>query len=386
MTLPLTGIRVVELTTMITGPLAGMMLADLGASVVKIENPERGDPFRSFRGGLYGGHFIAYNRNKKSVTLDLRSPDGLESFLALIRGSDVLIDNFRTGVLDRLGLSSERLMKENPRLIHASITGFGARGPYCNRPAYDAVAQALSGLSSLFLDPASPQVQGPTLSDNITGIYTAYAVLAALFERVQTGKGRRIETNMLEASVAFAPDAFVNFKRYGIKGAPTTRAAVSQSYAFRCRDGRLIAVHLSSQPKFWEGLLNATGRVDLASNELFSTREKRIANYQALGEELSKVFAARPQEEWTRLLDTNDVPFAPVLDIEEVMSDPQIEELGTFYKVTHPAEGEVWGIHPPFFFDGERLGRVSPPPTLGEHTDEVIGDLDAKERAMGKPG
>ena len=254
MSLPLTGVRVVELTTMITGPLAGMMLADLGASVIKVENPDRGDPFRSFRGGLYGGHFLAYNRNKKSVVLDLRSESGLKSFLALIRRSDVLIDNFRTGVLDRLGLSSERLMKENPRLIHASITGFGTVGPYRNRPAYDAVAQALSGMSSLFLDPESPQVVGPTLSDNITGMYTAYAVLAALFERVRTGKGRRIETSMLESTVAFAPDAFVNFKRYGVKGDPATRAAVSQSYAFRCKDGRLIAVHLSSQscsPKFW---------------------------------------------------------------------------------------------------------------------------------------
>jgi crotonobetainyl-CoA:carnitine CoA-transferase CaiB-like acyl-CoA transferase len=385
MSLPLTGIRVVELTTMITGPLAGMMLADLGASVIKVENPERGDPFRSFRGGLYGGHFIAYNRNKQSVALDLRSAEGLKSFLALIRRSDVLIDNFRAGVLDRLGLSSERLMKENPRLIHASITGFGATGPYRDRPAYDAVAQALGGMSSLFLDPEQPQVQGPTLSDNVTGFYTAYAVLAALFERVQTGKGRRIETSMLESTIAFAPDAFVNFKRHGIKGAPTTRAAVSQSYAFRCGDGRLIAVHLSSQPKFWEGLLKAIDRADLASSDLFSTREKRIANYHALGEELSKVFATRRQEEWGALLDQNDVPFAPVLNIEEVMSDPQIQELGTFYQVNHPTEGEVWGIHPPLLFDGERLGRVSAPPTLGEHTKEVIDELKREDDAARDP-
>src|SRR5580658_7220961 len=200
MSLPLTGIRVVELSTMITGPLAGMLLADLGASVIKIENPERGDPFRSFRGGLYGGHFLAYNRNKQSITLDLRTPDGQKVFLALIRRSDVLIDNFRAGVLDRLGISSEKLMKENTRLIHVSITGFGSHGPYRNRPAYDAVAQALSGLSSQFLNPDAPRVQGPTLSDNVTGFYVAYAVLAALFERVRTGKGRRIESSMLEST------------------------------------------------------------------------------------------------------------------------------------------------------------------------------------------
>jgi crotonobetainyl-CoA:carnitine CoA-transferase CaiB-like acyl-CoA transferase len=379
MSLPLTGIRVVELSTMITGPLAGMLLADLGASVIKIENPERGDPFRSFRGGLYGGHFLAYNRNKQSITLDLRTPDGQKVFLALIRRSDVLIDNFRAGVLDRLGISSEKLMKENTRLIHASITGFGSHGPYRNRPAYDAVAQALSGLSSQFLNPDAPRVQGPTLSDNVTGFYVAYAVLAALFERVRTGKGRRIESSMLESTIAFAPDAFVNFKQYGAKGSPTARAAVSQSYAFRCEDGGLIAVHLSSQQKFWESLLKAIGRTDLASHELFATREKRIANYKALGEELSKVFAVRSRREWERLLENDDVPFAPVLDVEQVMLDPQVQELGTFYHVHHPTEGEVWGIHPPLLFDGERLGRISPPPTLGEHTADITREIEAEE-------
>jgi len=178
---PLAGVQVLELTTMITGPLAGMLLADMGASVIKIENPDRGDPFRSFRGGLYGGHFLAYNRNKKSLALDLRSEDGKRILLDLIRRSDVLIDNFRHGVLDRLGATNEVLIRENPRLIHASITGFGSAKPYRNRPAYDAVAQALSGLASQFLDPQQPQVQGPTLSDNITGFYAAYAILSALY-------------------------------------------------------------------------------------------------------------------------------------------------------------------------------------------------------------
>lgn len=377
MSSPLAGIRVIELTTMITGPLAGMLLADLGASVIKIENPDKGDPFRSFRGGNYGGHFLSYNRNKRSLALDIRSTEGQETLLKLVQRSDVLIDNFRAGVLDRLGLSSERLMKENPSLIHASITGFSARGPYRNRPAYDAVAQALSGVSSQFLDPEAPQVTGPTLSDNITGFYTANAILGALFERTITGAGKRIETSMLEATVAFTPDAFVNFKRHGIKGGPKTRAATSQSYAFRCRDGKLIAVHLSSQPKFWEGLLEAIERTDLATHEAFSTREARISNYTQLSAELARTFALRPREEWSSRLERSDVPYAPVLDVEEVMEDPQICELGTFYRVEHPTEGEVWGIHPPFLFDGKRVGTIVAPPTLGEHNEEILKELDA---------
>lgn len=369
----------IELTTMITGPLAGMLLADLGASVIKIENPDRGDPFRSHRGGIYGGHFLSYNRNKRSVALDLRSPSGQETLLKLMRRSDVLIDNFRTGVLDRLGLSSERLRRENPRLIHASITGFGAKGPYRNRPAYDAVAQALSGVSAQFLDADAPQVTGPTLSDNITGFYTANAILGALYEREKTGRGRRIETSMLESTIAFAPDAFVNFKRHGIKGGPTTRAATSQSYAFRCKDGKLIAVHLSSQSKFWEGLLEALERKDLATNPLFSAREGRIANYKILGEELAKAFFGRTRDEWALRLEKSDVPYAPVLDVEEVMADEQVKELGTFYKVQHPSEGDVWGIQPPSLFDGERLGAMTPPPVLGEHTEEVLKNLAVED-------
>src|SRR5688572_16970515 len=213
-------VRVIELTTMITGPLAGMLLDDLGASVVKIENPDGGDPFRYFRGGLYSGHFIAYNRNKRSLSLDLRSPRGKEILLDLVKRADVLIDNFRHGVLDRLSFSDDSLREANPRLIHASITGFGRDGPYANRPSYDAVAQSLSGVLSQFVDPQSPQVGGPTLSDNITGFYCAYGILGALHERERTGKGRRIETSMLEATIAFAPDAFVNHKRYGVPVGP----------------------------------------------------------------------------------------------------------------------------------------------------------------------
>ena len=276
----LDGVRVIELTTMITGPLAGMLLADLGASVIKIENPEGGDPFRYFRGGNYSGHFIAYNRNKRSLTLDLRSPRGKEILLDLIKQADVLIDNFRHGVLDRLGFSDESARPDaNPKLIHASITGFGRDGPYANRPSYDAVAQSLSGVLSQFVDPQSPQAGGPTLSDNITGFYAAYGILGALHERERTGKGRRIETSMLEATIAFAPDAFINHKRYGTTVGPLTRVSASQSYVFRCEDGRLIAIHLSSQPKFWEGLLAALERNDLATDARFDSREKRIENY-----------------------------------------------------------------------------------------------------------
>ena len=371
----LDSVRVLELTTMITGPLAGMLLADLGASVIKIENREGGDPFRYFRGDLYGSHFIAYNRNKRSLTLDLRSPKGKEILLELVRRTDVLIDNFRPGVLARLGFPDGVLRETNPRLIHASITGFGPDGPYKDRPSYDAVAQSLSGVLSQFVEPENPRVGGPTLSDNVSGFYAAYGILGALYERERTGKGRRIETSMLEATIAFAPDAFISHKRYGTKVGPLTRVSASQSYALRCSDGRLIAIHLSSQLKFWEGLLAATERTDLATQPEFDTREKRIANYKALSAELAKTFAAKPRAEWAQRLEAQDVPYAPVHNVEEVIEDPQVKHLGTFYQVQHPQQGEVWGVYPPLRIDGERPAMMRPPPVLGENADEILAEL-----------
>ncbi|MGE0748215.1 MAG: CaiB/BaiF CoA transferase family protein, partial [Rhodospirillales bacterium] len=273
---PLSGINVVELTVMITGPLAGMMMADLGANVVKVENPKGGDMFRYFRSGLYSANYCAYNRNKRSVTANLQTPEGREIVLKLAEKADVLLQNFRPGVLERLGLSLETLRQRNPKLIYASITGFGPTGPYKDRPAFDAVAQAVGGTSSLFVDPEKPQLTGPTISDNLTGIYCCYGVLGALLERERTGVARTIEVNMLESTIAFSPDPYANMLGNGIKPNPTSRVAASQSYSMRCADGKLLAVHLSSPEKFWQGVQVAFDRKDLGTDPRFATRVARI--------------------------------------------------------------------------------------------------------------
>jgi len=371
----LEGVRIVELTTMITGPLAGQLLADLGASVIKVESREKGDPFRNYHGGLYSGHFIAYNRNKRSLTLDLRSDRGKEIVLALLKRADVLIDNFRPGVLDRLGLSAATLSAANPRLICASITGFGDDGPYRDRPSYDAVAQALSGVLSQFVDPQAPQPSGPTLADNISGQYLAYGILAALFERERTGKARRVTTNMLEATMAFAPDAFIIHKRLGIDIGPLSRVGTSQSYAFRCADGGLIAIHLSNQPKFWEGLIAAVERPDIPADPRFADRENRIRNYRELAAELAKAFATQPRAVWEERLEREDVPYAPVLKAGEVFDDPQVRHRGSFLRLEHPQEGEMFVVAPPLLFDGARPGPIVSPPAVGEHSEEILREL-----------
>jgi crotonobetainyl-CoA:carnitine CoA-transferase CaiB-like acyl-CoA transferase len=379
MTEVLKGVRVVELGTMITAPLASMMLADLGAEVIKVEHPDSGDPFRSFRGGLYSPHFVAYNRGKRSIKLDLRNDAGRKILLKLLARADVLIENYRAGVMERLGLPPGVLTAANARLIHCSITGFGSTGPYSARPAYDSVGLALSGIASLLLDPDQPQASGPTIPDNATGMYACTGILGALYERARTGKGRRVEVNMLEAAISFIPDPFANHTQMGIANDPLTRVASSHSFAFRCADGRLLAVHLSSQPKFWEGLLAALERPELADDERFKTRDLRIQNFAELTRIIGEIVAQKPRAEWMTLLETNDVPFAPVHNIPDVIDDPQVKHLETFRTLTHATEGAVTAIRRPVRIDGGRDGSDLPAPTLGQHTMTVLQELGYDE-------
>jgi formyl-CoA transferase len=377
----LKGVRVVELSTVITAPLTGLMLADLGADVIKVE-PPGGDPFRSFRGGQYSPNFVAYNRGKRSLKLDLRTGAGRSVLLALLARADVLLENYRPGIMAKLGLGEDVLKAANAKLIHCSITGFGETGPYSARPAYDNVAVALSGILSLQLDPLHPQSSGPTIADNATGMFAAYGILGALYERERTGRGRRVEVNMLEAGIAFIPDPFANYTRAGIMSDRLTRVAASQSFAFRCGGGKLLAVHLSSQPKFFEALVAALERPDLLGDERFATRDLRIKNFGVLTRILGEIIGTQPRAHWMNVLEANDVPFAPVNDLADVLDDPQVRHLHTFYRQHHPTEGEITAIHRPVLIDGVREEHALPAPTLGEHTDAVLAELGYDENKI----
>jgi crotonobetainyl-CoA:carnitine CoA-transferase CaiB-like acyl-CoA transferase len=211
---PLSGVRIVEQGTFITGPCAAMMLADLGADVIKVESPE-GDPYRAYQQGLYSPHFQAYNRNKRSIACDLKQAADRELFDRLIASADVYIQNFRPGTAERLGAGARRLRGLNPRLVYCSISGFGADGPYAERPSYDSVAQALSGFLSVVVDRERPRFLGPALADAITGIYAGYGILAALLERAGTGAGRLVEVSMFEAMAHFAVEPFAAYFALG---------------------------------------------------------------------------------------------------------------------------------------------------------------------------
>ncbi len=373
-------VRVVELGTYITGPAAGMHLADLGADVIKVERPGTGDPFRAFKGGLYSPHFQTYNRNKRSIALDTQAPGDLEVLRELVATADVFIQNFRPGVAEKLGVGEQDLRKIKPSLIYCAISGFGTSGPARDRPVYDSVAQAASGYLRLLTPPVKPRVIGPAIADAVTGQYAAMAVVAALLERTKTGKGRRVDISMLEAMAHFNLDSFTHYFSVGEVMGPLSRPVVSQSYTFECADGKWIAFHLSSPTKFWEGLLKATGQEQLQEDPRFCERLARIRHQDELIEHFTPVFKARPRAEWCRLLEEAEVPYAPAYDADEALEDPQAVHLHIKVSAEHPQMGTFTTVRPPYNFDGTPELDVLPPPMLDEHGPEIRAEI-ARRRA-----
>lgn len=377
---PLNDITVLEMGTFITGPAAGMLLADMGARVIKVERPDGGDPFRAYRGTLYAPHFQAYNRNKRSITLDTRQPEDLEAFDALIREADVFIQNFRPGVAERLGVSAERLQAINPRLVYCSISGFGRDGPDRDRPAFDTVAQAASGFLRLLVNPEHPRVVGPAIADALTGFYAAYGVISALYERARTGRGRLVETSMFEAMCHFNLDDFTHLLSAGEVMGPHSRPHVSQSYVFQCADRQWIALHMSSPPKFWENLAAALDQSDLLRRPEFESREARIAHYEQVVDLLQPLFAAHPRDWWMQRLASHEVPHSAVLDSSEVIDSPQARHLGIVVEADGP-QGRFRTIRSPVSFDGVRDDAVVAPPVLGQDNAEILNGIAAEQAA-----
>ncbi|MBU6166386.1 MAG: CoA transferase [Alphaproteobacteria bacterium] len=371
-TLPLAGVTVLEMGTFITGPCAGMLLADLGARVIKVEQPGSGDPFRAYKGTLYSPHFQTYNRNKQSITLDTRQADDLAAFDALLRDADVFIQNFRPGVAKKLGVDWERLHGLNPALVYASISGFGSSGPDADRPAFDTVAQAASGFLRLLVNPQHPRVVGPAIADAMTGFYTAQGVMAALFQRQATGRGRLVETSMFEAMAHFNLDDFTHYFAADQVMDAYSRPHVSQSYVFQCSDGLWLALHMSSPPKFWENLSLAVEQPGMLALPAFASRDARIAHYDDVVAHLAPIFATRPRGEWLARLRRAEVPSAAVATSAEVLADPQARHLGLEVSAPGP-HGEWRSIRSPLSFDGQRNLSVTAPPLLGQDNAAILG-------------
>jgi crotonobetainyl-CoA:carnitine CoA-transferase CaiB-like acyl-CoA transferase len=369
-------VTVVECATYVTGPYATALLADLGARVIKIEVPPAGDPYRYFAPGeYYSPNFAHLNRNKQSISLDLKAPEGKKICLDLARKADVFIENFRPGVAERLGLGYETLRALNPGLVYCSISAFGQTGPYATKPGFDTLGQAMSGLLGLLADPEEPKIMGVALSDYITGFSAAYGILVGLLARQTSGQGLRVETSLLQATLSFIGETAAGYFATGTIPNRIARVKNGHAFAVVARDDLPLAIHCSVPEKFWLGLLKATDRMDIAKDARFKTREDRRRNFEQLEKELTPTFATKDREQWLRLLEENDVPASPLYNMKEVLEDPQVLHLGITEETEHPKTGKNKFVGGPVHYEGLSVEKPGPPPLPGEHTDTILAEL-----------
>jgi formyl-CoA transferase len=369
-------ITVVECATFVTGPYAAALLADLGARVIKIESPPDGDPYRYFAPDPhFSFNFAHLNRNKESLVLDLKAAKGKQICLDLIEHADVFVENFRPGTAERLGLDYETLRTLNPRLVYCSISAFGQSGPYVDKPGFDTLGQAMSGLLSLLVDWDEPKVMGMAVSDYVTGLSAGYGVLGALLAREKSGAGSRVETSLLQATLSFIGETAAGAMRTGKVPDRMARVKNAHAFAFLCNDKLPLAIHCSVPEKFWLALLKAVDRMDLAEDPRFNTREHRREHYAALEQELARVFTSRPRADWLARLEAHDVPVAPIYNVAEVLTDPQVRHLGLTEQITHPKAGKLGFVGAPITYDGLPKTGSMPPPELGEQTLSILGEL-----------
>ena len=371
----LEGIKVLELGNFISGPYGAMLLADMGAEVIKVENPKGGDPFRGWDLGGDEPNFWAYNRGKRSITLNLQTPEGKEIFLALAKSADVVLDNYRPGVMKKLGIDYDTVSKTNPGVIYLSITGTGPTGPYAKRPAYDTVGQGLGGMLSLLMDAQNPRPIGPNYADSLSGMFATIGVLGAIAARVKTGKGQQVDTTMAGSVLAFliapATDSLATGKTPG----PYTRPMQSQTYAFTGSDGAMFAIHLSSPEKFWEGLCKAAGHAELIDDPRFNTRPNRRKNYDDLAKTFGEFFKEKPRAHWMARLEAEDVPHTPVYNMQEVFQDPQIKHMGLEITLDRKDKPNIRTVAFPNQYSDSKNPHPLPPPELGEHNAEYLKPL-----------
>ncbi|MFF2372329.1 CaiB/BaiF CoA transferase family protein [Agromyces sp. NPDC058110] len=386
---PLAGIRVVELGQYISGPYAAKLLADLGADVIKVEAPE-GDPMRRWEGsGAMSPQFAAYNRGKRAVALDLKTPQGLAELLELARTADVLIENFRPGVAARLGFGPDVLHELNPRLITCSITGFGAEGPYAKRPAYDTVISAVGAMYSQVVPADTLRPLGPAFSDLLSGMSASQAVLAALHARDargtadQPGEGEHLEVSMVGSLIDFLAEAASTFLETGQVAGPDSRPRRAQAYACVGSDGRAFVIHMSVPEKFWIGLVEVLETPELATDPRFSTREARVRNYDELDVELKAITERMPRQHWLDRLAAADIPHGPLNTVADLFDDPQIASMGLVEEIVGHDGTPLRVPAPSTRFHRSGRPALHAAPRLGADNATLLGRAD---RGQADPG
>ncbi|MGE4243142.1 CaiB/BaiF CoA transferase family protein [Ramlibacter sp.] len=377
----LRGVRVLDLTQMVAGPLCTLLLGDMGADIVKVEPPE-GDSARHIGRNRPCGesdYFLSMNRNKRSIVLDLKTAEGVATIRALAAGVDVVVENFRPGTMEKLGIGYDALKESNPGLIYCSLSGFGGSGPYRDRPALDPVIQAMSGLMQLNGTPESgPLKSGVLLSDFVPPLFGTIGILAALRERDASGIGQRVEISMLDATVF----SLVPREQYYFSTGKTPERLGNAHYqmapwnTYATSDGKYLMI-VAHTEKFWGNLARAIGQPELVADERFATNAARMRNRPALDAAISQALAQDTLESWTRRLTAAEVLFSEVRDFDAVFSDPVVRD-SLVETVKHPTVGDLPLLRTPVRMGANPMSIRRPPPLLGEHTREILAECAAQ--------
>ena len=380
---PLEGIRVLDLSRVLVGPFCTMVLGDLGAEIIKVERPGVGDETRTWGPPWINeelkvsAYFASTNRNKKSITVNLATEEGRGIIYKLAKISDVVIENFRPGVAKKLGVDYETISKVNPRIVYCSISGFGQTGPYRDWPAYDIIIQAMGGWMGITGEPDRPPVRiGVALTDIIAGLYAVIAILAALRAREETGRGQYIDISLLDSSISFmtymAQNYFATGKNPVKMGSGHPNIVPYQ--AFRAGDGRWIILAVAND-RIWKRFCEAAGLQHLADDPRFATNPDRVKNRDQLIPIIEEVIASKPSHEWVKIFIEAGVPCAPVYQMSDIFSDPQVLHREMLLEIEHPKLGKLKQIGFPIKFSETPCQLRYPPPLLGEHTEEVLKEL-----------
>lgn len=376
---PLAGIRVLDLSRVLAGPYCTMVLGDLGADVIKVEHPAGGDDTRAWGppwAGSESAYYLSTNRNKRSLTLDFKQPEAQDIVRELAGQSDVVVENFRAGSLERMNIGYEQLSRANPALIWATISGYGRRGPDATKPGYDFVVQGETGIMAITGEvDGEPMKVGVAIVDVTTGLFTAVAICAALRERELSGKGQRIDTNLYASAIGWLVNVASNqlisgqpAKRYG-----NAHANIVPYQAFRARDG-YMSIAVGTNRQFRE-LCRIIGQEELAGDERFATNAARVANRETLVEILQVAFLARDADEWLEDCRAAIIPSGAIRTVDEVMSNAQTIALGMVRELPHPTAGTIRLTGIPFELSRTPAEIRQAPPTLGQHTDEILTEL-----------
>ncbi len=385
--LPLSHLKVLDVSQVMAGPFACMLLGDMGADVVKVEPPGVGDQTRRAMGfrlkGADSGGFLALNRNKRSIEIDLKSEAGLEAFYELVRGADVLIENNRPGVAARLKIDYETLKAINPRLVYASISGFGQTGPWASRPGFDLIAQAMTGIMSVTGYPGMPPAKSSVpVGDLGAGLFAAYAVLSAVQGRDRSGQGQYVDVSLFESALSLSIWEVAEF--WGTQKVPSPIGSANRMsapyQAFRAADRHFVFG--AANQKLWTALCGVLQREDLLQDERFASNTERLRHRDALVAELEPTLATRKADDWIEALLAAGVPAAPILGYDEALVSEQAQARNMVMEMEHPVEGTIRQLGFPVKLHGTPQQLRRPPPLLGQHTEEIMREAGCDEAAI----